>query len=167
MKFDNRRKYVKDTYRLVFLIVGILAGAILVHWMNWEARQVAWADSQVSMLLSPTWGSQAEAKEIEPTPTPSPEDLVIAEIKEVFGKDADDAIKVFRCESGLKSKCNDGLNKNGSVDCGVAQVNSVHGVSRKWLLKPEISIRVAYELFLEQGWSPWKSSNHCHGLLGK
>jgi hypothetical protein len=165
MKIDNRRKYVDHVKYGLYFIAGMLLASILIRYDLWEKKQQDWYDSQVSMLLSPTWGSnEVQAQEIEPTP--SPEELVIAEIKEVFGKDGDDAVRVFTCESKLKSKCNDGLNKNGSVDCGIAQVNSVHGVSRKWLLKPEINIRVAKQLFDEQGWNPWRSSNSCHHMLG-
>jgi len=161
---DNRRKYVKDTYRLVFLIVGMLAGAILVHWMNWEKAQAIWADSQVSMLLSPTWESPVQAK--EPEPTPSPEELVIAEIREVFGKDAEGMLKVAKCESGIRAKAINNKNKNGSNDSGVFQINSVHGIPQRYLLNSSINIRVAKQLFDAQGYEPWRSSNSCHHILG-
>lgn len=136
-------------------------------WCNWQTVKPRWEDQQLPLLLSPLSDTQVYAQEEStPSPTPNPQQLVIEEIREVFGKNADDAIKVFSCESGLKSKCNDGLNKNGSVDCGVGQINTVHGINRKWLLKPEINIRVAKQLFDEQGWNPWRSSNNCHHMLG-
>jgi hypothetical protein len=93
-------------------------------------------------------------------------DTIEREIKAVFGNDGDDAIKVARCESGLRPQvCNDGLNSNGTVDCGVFQVNSIHGVNRKWLQDRGINIRVAFGLFKDQGWEPWRSSNKCHHML--
>lgn len=88
------------------------------------------------------------------------------EIHAVFGEKAGEAIKVFSCESGLRSVCNDGTNRNGTVDCGVPQINTAaHGINRKWLLEPGIAIRVAKKLYDEQGWGPWYSSRSCHGLL--
>ena len=105
---------------------------------------------------------------ITPTPTLTPlNNRLESEIKDVFEDKADEAIKVAQCESGLRLKfCNDGLNKNGTVDCGVFQINSqVHGINRKWLNNVTINVRVAKQLYDEHGnWSAWKSSKHCHGL---
>ena len=153
---DNRTKYTRDTYRLLFMILGIFVGAVSIKWGLWEAGQLAWADRQVPILLSPLGSTPIQAQEA-PTPSPTPSAIEVREqiIRDVFGADAEDAIKVFTCEGLRSNKCNDGLNKNGSVDCGVAQINSVHGVARKWLLNPEINIRIAYQLFQEQGWNPW------------
>ena len=101
-----------------------------------------------------------------PTPTIAIPPTVEEEIREVFGEHTEEALKVARCESGLRETvCNDGLNRDGTVDCGSFQVNSnVHKISRKWLKNMEINIRVAKQLFDEQGWTPWYSSYSCHGL---
>ena len=101
-----------------------------------------------------------------PEATPSMQELVEAEIKDVFGEKAEEALKVARCESKLGLyKCNDGLNSNGSVDCGIFQVNSIHGVSRKWLNNYKINILIAKQLYDEQGgWGAWYSSKSCHNL---
>lgn len=107
---------------------------------------------------------------------PNPKDKEISELKEqlnqrwdsmstedkvrmIFGRDGDDAVKVFTAESGLRSVCNDGLNTNGTVDCGVAQINSVHGVPRRLLLDEDINIMVAKNIFDNRGnWSAWYAS---------
>jgi hypothetical protein len=88
------------------------------------------------------------------------------EIKAVFGKDGEDALAVARCESHLRpSVCNDGMNSNGTADCGLFQVNSIHGIDRKYLTNQTINIQVAKMLFDDQGWEPWRSSNACHHML--
>ena len=153
---DNRTKVTRDTYRGLFLIIGIFVGALSIKWANWEYQQQQWADNQVPMLLNPLGSTPIHAQEA-PQPTPTPDHIEVRKqiVRDVFGADGEDAIKVFTCEGLRSNKCNDGLNKNGSVDCGIAQINSVHGVARKWLLNPEINVRIAYQLFQEQGWNPW------------
>ena len=89
-----------------------------------------------------------------------------AEIRAVFGKDGDDAVSVARCESHLRPQvCNDGMNSDSSVDCGIFQVNSIHGIDRKYLTNQTINIQVAKMIFDEQGWGPWRSSNSCSHVL--
>lgn len=36
--------------------------------------------------------------------------------------------------------------------------------SRQVLFDPATNIRVAYEIWSEHGWSPWRWSHGCHGL---
>jgi len=86
------------------------------------------------------------------------------EIHLVFGDDWEKALRIFECESGLNPKAVNTNNKNGTFDAGLPQINSVHGIKAKWLKNPSISIRVAKQLFDEQGWSPWYSSFTCHKI---
>lgn len=107
-----------------------------------------------------------------PTPTRAATDQplpieIVEEIERVFGDDAENALKVAQCESGFRTViCNDGLNRDGTVDCGIFQINSnVHGIDRKWLKNYRINIAAAKQLHDEWGnWSPWYSSYKCHGL---
>lgn len=80
---------------------------------------------------------------------------IIAYIKEVFGKDADEALLIAKCESGIRAEAYN-TNTNGSVDVGVFQINSVHGVRAKWLTNWKVNVEVAHQLFTEQGhWNAW------------
>lgn len=117
---------------------------------------------------------EAHAEEKDATQTaklkeaPEKKYSVEDDIRQVFGDKAEEAIKVAKCESGLRAVSNEGLNKNGSVDAGVFQVNqSAHRVAKKWLMNSAINIRIAKQLYDEQGWNPWYSSKKCHGLSGK
>lgn len=106
--------------------------------------------------ITPPTGESLKIKELESQLNKRYEDMTIEQkIKHVFGEDGEDAIRVFKCESGLQSKCNDGLNSNGSVDCGIAQINSIHGVPRRFLLNEDVSLQVAKQIFDQQGWNPW------------
>jgi hypothetical protein len=79
-------------------------------------------------------------------------------IQQVFGKDAKTAIKIAKCESGLNPKA---VNKTSSAR-GLFQImQSWHKIDQKWLFNEDINIEVAHQLFLEQGFGPWKASEHC------
>lgn len=108
----------------------------------------------------------------EPTPSPTPEPLkknVEEIIEEVFGdlgqEVVDEAKLVARCESGMREEAHNGANKDDSRDDGAFQINSVHGINPRFLKDAYVNVTVARQLYDEQGWQPWYSSNHCHHLL--
>lgn len=164
----SKRKYTRTsngqfTYPAITGIKNAIAVGFGVGLMVFSGMGLVMTPTEIlaNDFISPESTLATPGAGIFPTPTPDP---IEQEIRNVFGEEADNAIKVFSCESGLKSKCNDGLNKDGSVDCGVPQVNSIHGVSRKWLLNYKIAIQVAKQLYDESGWRPWISSYKCHGV---
>lgn len=83
---------------------------------------------------------------------------VEAQINRIFGKDARVATAVFKAESGLRCNAINRANSNGSVDYGVAQINSIHmkkGYTEANLLDCETNLRVALAIFNRQGFEPW------------
>jgi len=158
---DKRTKCYRQLTQIVIGVTCLLLGALLNKWQmtpTWESKQLKLGTSLLSPVPQNDLVFAREKPQDTPKPSPTPIDPIEYRkqiVRDVFGKDADDAIKVFMCEGLRSNKCNDGLNKNGSFDCGVAQINSVHGIARKWLLNPEINIRVAYQIFQAQGWNPW------------
>jgi|SRR3990167_564779 len=89
---------------------------------------------------------------------------VEAEIRKAFGdlgeKVVRQAIKVARCESGLRPKAEN----TESKDSGVFQVNSIHGIPQRFLFNTKVNIAVARYLYDHSGWQPWAPSRKCHGL---
>ncbi len=92
---------------------------------------------------------------LKPTITPEPENPIEQEIREVFGEDADKALKLLKCE-------NSSLNPNavntagnypkGSRDIGIFQINEYwQKVNAKFLFNPSINIRVAHQIYKESG----------------
>jgi hypothetical protein len=74
------------------------------------------------------------------------------------------ALKIANCESSGNEQAI-GHNKNGSTDNGYFQINSIHKARVKGdlskLLNGQINVRIASELYNEQGFDPWYSSKHC------
>lgn len=93
------------------------------------------------------------------TPTPKTSQIV-AEIAKEFEPEGKyvirEALAVAFCESGWRTEA---LNKNtnGSTDHSVFQINSVHTKKRGFEFTTDWkqNIKVAYQLYKEQGWGPW------------
>lgn len=82
---------------------------------------------------------------------------VMEYILEVFEDDADRAIWVAKCESGLRTNAINDKNKNGTVDHGVFQINSVHTkrFGSEFKTDWKANVRVARAIQKEQGFKPW------------
>lgn len=79
-------------------------------------------------------------------------------IEFVFGKNANQAKKIAKCESGYNHKAK---NKQSSAR-GLFQVLAyTHEIDDKWLYNPMINTLVARELFNASGWTPWEASRLC------
>lgn len=91
------------------------------------------------------------------TPTPTPENFdVITKIKNIWGKDANIGLAIASCESHLNKNAYH-INNDGTIDFSVFQINTVHTA----ILDPQENIKYAYNLYLQQGTTPWNSSKKC------
>jgi hypothetical protein len=85
-------------------------------------------------------------------------------IKETFPEDPHIAVAVARCESGLKPTAHNPHNRDGSVDGGLWQINSVHDKKLKELgldkYNPEDATKFARMLYDEREWQDWVCFTH-------
>lgn len=83
---------------------------------------------------------------------------IVAYITKVFAPEGKHivvkAIQCFYGESGLRSDAV-GVNKNGTNDVGVAQINSIHGMSTEDRLNFKKNIDKAYKIYKSRGFSAW------------
>lgn len=64
------------------------------------------------------------------------------------------ALACFISESGLRPKAV-GVNNNGTNDVGVAQINSIHGMSTEARMDYKKNIDKAYTIYKRRGWGAW------------
>ena len=109
------------------------------------------------VLVSP----MAVQARVEPTmtPTPTPQPLRLRMENYLCYKkdwDCERAKKIIKCESGWNPKAVNG-NKNGSVDVGLMQINTIHKADTERLFDYEYNIDKGYEIYLRAGKSfrPW------------
>jgi hypothetical protein len=102
-------------------------------------------------------------KKFEPVKTDEIEDGVWEHrdlIAKYFPEDqVQNALRIASKENGSGDPAKIGYNRNGSFDTGIFQINSVHadrvdGDLSK-LKDADTNVRVAFEIWSEQGWKPW------------
>jgi hypothetical protein len=89
---------------------------------------------------------------------PKPETPIEKYICEKFKSDCQLALAVAKAESGMKEE-EIGVNRDGSIDMGIFQINSVHwsknGCNPKSLLDAYKNVDCAYQIWKSSGWNPW------------
>ena len=73
-----------------------------------------------------------------------------------FKTDAPTALKIMQAESGGNPRAIH-KNKNGTIDVGLFQINSIHGYSKDFLFNPENNVKIASKIFQKSGWNAWVS----------
>jgi len=114
-----------------------------------------------------------EEKENVPSTLPTVQS-VEKEVRKVFGNDSDVALAIFKTESALKADSKnwncyyDGRSdickpedrgKAWSVDCGVAQINTLGTECPNELFDYRNNIRIAKRMFDDRGFQPWVTFN--------
>lgn len=70
------------------------------------------------------------------------------------GGDVATAVAVCGAESGFRVKAKN-VAKNGTSDCGLFQINSIHGYKEEDMYAPELNVQAAYKLYKRRGFQPW------------
>lgn len=147
-RFTTPQRYFLERMVPVFLMVGTVACSATVKYG--AERNMVQAEEPVIVAPSST-----------PTSTPTPKlltqkEIIIQKITEAFGEDAPDAFNVLYCENrGLNPNATN-HNRNGSIDRGLFQINSVHGGDE--LYNIDTNIKKAKQIFNQRGWSAWACS---------
>lgn len=79
-------------------------------------------------------------------------------IREAFPNDAENMLYIANAESRMKADAIN-INSNGSKDCGLFQVNSIHGYDCEWLKDPKNNIEAAKVVYSKQGKKAWVTWN--------
>lgn len=95
--------------------------------------------------------------------------VTVTDISEEFAKydwDSDLMLAICKSENGYemyngwKANAKYTGNSDGSTDTGLCMINSVHGYSNEVLSDPATNIRVAYDIWLNQGYEAWSDYNN-------
>ena len=90
--------------------------------------------------------------------TPSPDNLEKL-IRQKFPECPDTMVKIARAESSFRFNAVN-KNTNGTLDCGLFQINSVHGYDCEWLKNPVNNLEAARRVFDKQGLQAWSVYNY-------
>lgn len=114
----------------------------------------------VEVATSVPFGPEKPAEVIVEAAEPIKERSVDNRLRETFGDQYNVAQAVMRAESGGRADANN-TNRNGSVDRGLFQINSIHtkkvGGDLDSLYDIETNIRVAKQIYDGSGWFAWSA----------
>lgn len=154
----------------IFVVVGAFKG--LIHECKCSKRE------NVELVFV----ESANNTEEDPVGGPIEEPVQEETVKEVYTGvcayyydmvdkydwDTETMLAIMYAESTcIPTADNTGLNKNGSVDYGLFQINSIHGYDKEDLMDPEFNIEAAYRIYKMQGlkaWSVYKSGKYLQYL---
>lgn len=144
-------KFIKNQYfpiLLPILALFLCAGLLYLHvWLT----GVIYKEKVVSVVPT-TFVRVAKAAEVEPKEMTTTQYICYK-----FGKECKVALAVAKAESGMRCDAQN-VNKNGSVDAGLWQINSIH-LKKGWKLTDLLDCKkatdFAYELYKAQGFQPW------------
>ncbi len=144
-------------YLSIVIISGIVGYIILLGTIQFAKQLFS------LRVYAPTHEVFAQVKEPEPTPPTLNPNLTEREqnidlIKKIWNKDREIGLAIAKCESGYRTHAV-GHNTNGTIDEGIFQANSIHGMPEMQVATANVAY--AYTLFLKQGTNPWNSSKGC------
>ena len=98
--------------------------------------------------------------------SPTEKERILAEVDRLFGNHSQEAKKIIGCENSSMDMAHVNRNRDGSFDTGPFQINTVHSkrFGTGFMVDAVENVRVAYQLWKEQGFAPWYSSHVCHHL---
>lgn len=158
---DNRYNLHKTQKRLVKQWLIVLAIIVAVVYISQPVQAPLSPCPESGCMIE--YISRVEAEEPILETYGAPANIVDLVVK-YFGDEAQNALKVVgTCENGKWNTTATNHNRNGSVDSGIFQINSIHGYSQEYLFNPENNIRVAKKIFDGRGWTSW-SCSHVLGI---
>jgi len=151
---------MKRLSSIVIVLLGIGLGVLISYALIVQAETIVYQAPVVEIEQKP------EPKEIQIEVSYTKEGI-IEKIRQAF-LDAPIMLEVARCESQYKITAhNTKLNKDGTTDGGIFQLNSVHDQELAALglnkFDPEDNIKFARILYDRSGLRPWNSSKGCWG----
>lgn len=164
-QYQIRHKFLKKNSWISIIIVIAIAFilvAVCVVIGEYEKKLISLGESA---LVRKVWAAQKSVF-IMPQLAPQPErERNEKLIRWIFGRDAQQAIKVFTCESGLRSEAMNTHNSDGFPDVGIAQIHVTNSMpfSVDEMKNPIANLYQAKRLFDTRGWQPWDSSKSCWG----
>lgn len=151
----------KRTNKKIFVVLFM----VWIVWGLWSLVYEANKPKKNEVFVSET---QAETPKVETIEQPQKPQAEPSVYQKYFGDKASEAELVAKCESKLNSQAV-GKNKNGTMDTGLFQINSIwhkeFGITAEQLLSADFNAEIAKKIFDKTGnWSAWYSSKDCHKL---
>ena len=155
---------------LLSLLIGFTVGQTVALYFT-QTRTVTIVNAQTGGEIELS-AKEEVVDESLPASQTSSEEKVSAEVKSEESNLGDASIEemieeafhdpemlaIAKAESKLNPKAHN-KNRNGTIDTGIFQINSIHGYDEKWLQNPGNNIQAAKEILKKQGKQAWVTWN--------
>jgi hypothetical protein len=81
-------------------------------------------------------------------------------IRKTFPENPEVMLAIAKAESKLNPHAINRANRNGSVDVGLFQINSIHGYDEEFLKNEDNNLKVARKIYDTQGITAWSAYNN-------
>lgn len=176
------KKYIKFKLRqfiesrFFLFVLGVIIGSTTIYiylvgkpYYNWvqaglyeiEVYRASAEEVSPKVEQSTSWGEVVDENSTGSLSNESMEQNsspqgIQALIARYFQKDAHIALAIAKAESNLKSEATN-KNTNGSIDCGIFQINSVHNPTKEQCENVEENIKLAKSIYDKSGWGAWSA----------
>lgn len=134
-----------EHYRTRFLQYTLLI--LLLIWIYQVGKNIL-SESNVVVIQNVIAAEKVEP--VKPQVVLSIED----KIKQTFPEQPEIMLAVAKAESKLNPHATN-INRNGTKDTGIFQVNSVHGYNEEWLKNEDNNLKAARKIYEKQGLKAW------------
>lgn len=153
---------MKQLAKVVIVLLGLGLGVLISYALTVQAEVIVYQAPIIEIEQKVEEKPEPKVVQIEISYT---KESIIEKVRQAF-PDAPIMLEVARCESQYKITAhNTALNKDGTTDGGIFQLNSVHNQELTALgldkFDLEDNIRFARILYDRNGLQPWKSSEDC------
>jgi len=150
----NRYQFLKtEVWRDIWFIAFIVTLGVILLKVLYGGIISPCPDSGCEFSTKETVYAKDQSGELEEVL-----DYIVEKFEPEFGRDM--TVRVIACaisESGLRPKAVN-VNKNGTTDIGIFQINSVHGMSTEDRIDIYKNIDKAFEIFKRRGFQAWYGS---------
>jgi hypothetical protein len=163
--FFTRKRYVgsnpklKSAVLILFLLINdMFIWNTLIDGLKVYDIQVVRTD-EVVRLVEPV-KAEAQPKEVALADGDLVSLTLEQKIERAFPEDYEVMLAIAKAESGLTPDAVNNRNRNGSIDTGLFQINSIHGYDSEWLKDVDNNIEAAKKVYEKQGLKAWAAYNN-------
>ena len=153
-----KTKYANHWFiRLAVIFLLVMAIAYFVCWLyeNEPEPTIISPAPETRVVVKTVLASEYKVTEMEVIK------MIVSEFEEFGSRVVTQALDIAYCESKYNANAVH-VNKNGTRDVGVFQINSIHGYPEYQLKAAWENINIAKQMYKKSGWRPWVCRTVAH-----
>ena len=157
----KREKYFQKALQIILLIVMIIWDYEAWSYLLGTRTEIVYNSvaSIGGVVQADPLVSNNEREVIKTKQGEKSQESISQLITKMFPECPETMLAIAKAESNFKNDAVN-VNKNGSRDCGIFQINSIHGYDCEWLKDPHNNLDAARKVYEKQGLRAWATYNY-------